>query len=109
LWKKKNEKKEVEVRILSLQTQKASDSHFFHSSHEILNFILNFEDALNCSDPFSMKTLVKKCIADVLVDKAENVIHLSTRILPAVTPSSNPPTKRNGSCNFKTRFCDAQV
>jgi len=37
-----NEKQELETRILSLQTQKAADSHFLDSSREIANFILNF-------------------------------------------------------------------
>lgn len=81
-----NEKQELETRILSLQTQKAADSHFLDSSREIANFILNFEDDLNSSDPFQKKALLKKCISDIVVDRAQNVIHLSARILPAVTP-----------------------
>jgi hypothetical protein len=80
------EKQELETRILSLQTQKAADSHFLDSSHEVANFILNFEDELNCSDPFRKKILLKKCISQIIVDRENNVIHLSARRLPAVTP-----------------------
>ena len=80
------EKQELEARILSLQTQKAADSRFLDSSREIADFILNFEDDLNSSDPFRKKVLLKKCISDIVVDRAKNVINLSARILPAVTP-----------------------
>ena len=80
------EKQEFETRILLVQTQKAADSHFLDSSHEIANFILNFEDELSCSDPFRKKALLKKCISHIIVDRDKKVIRLAARLLPAVTP-----------------------
>ncbi len=75
----------MDTRILSVQTQKAADSYFLDSSREIANFILNFEDELSCSDPFRKKALLKKCIFEVVVERAKNVVHLSAHILPTVT------------------------
>lgn len=78
------EGKELEHNLTTLKSEQIADSRYHDSAHSVANFILNFEEEFEKSDPFRKKALLRQCISDILVDRERKVVRLAIRRIPAV-------------------------
>ncbi|HTY36393.1 MAG TPA: hypothetical protein VMH23_04735, partial [Bacteroidota bacterium] len=81
------QREELEIRLLSVETQKSADTEFRDSARAVASFILGFEESFRNATLFNKKALLKKVISNVVVDRKQSLIHLSTRLIPPVTPT----------------------
>jgi hypothetical protein len=70
---------------LALRAESVTDSRYNDTAHLVANFILNFEEEIERSDPFRKKSLMRQCISGILVDGERRQVHLAVRRIPAVT------------------------
>ena len=80
------QKQNLEIRLLTIESQEAADSNFVDSSRAAASFVLGFEENFKSANPFNRKALLRKCISHIVVDRDRNVIRMATRLLPAATP-----------------------
>jgi hypothetical protein len=79
------ENNENEGKLTVLKDERSVDSRCNETSHLVANFILNFEEEFERSDPHRKKALLKQCISDILVDRERKVVRFSVRRIPVMT------------------------
>jgi hypothetical protein len=79
------ENNENEGKLTVLKAERSVDSRCNETSHLVANFILNFEEEFERSDPYRKKALLKQCISDILVDRERKVVRFSVRRIPVMT------------------------
>lgn len=89
------ENRELENKLTILIAERSVDSRCADTAHSVANFILNFDEQFDRSDPFRKKSLLRQCISGILVDRERKVVRLAVRRIPVVTAEIESVLQKN--------------
>ncbi|MEX2117168.1 MAG: recombinase family protein [Bacteroidota bacterium] len=80
------ERLEIQKRIQSLKDEQETEIVVENVASQVRDFINNFEEVFEKAPIEERKTLIKKVISEIIVDRESNTIRFYIRKLPAVSP-----------------------
>lgn len=85
LEKLEREKKDFEERLFNIKANSRQIESYEKTAQKVANFVLNFEEEFERSNPARKKQLLKNCILGMLVDREKNAVNVAVNRIPAVT------------------------